>query len=41
MKQCYYKDFQTKKEFLKWIEEHIDEIDFDYNIILEYYKKED
>ena len=41
MKQGYYKDFCTKREFLKWIEEHIEEIDFDYDVRIEYYKEDD
>ena len=41
MKQGYYKEFSTKREFLKWIEEHIEEIDFDYDVRVEYYPKEE
>lgn len=41
MKQGYYRDFSTKREFLKWVEEHIEEVDFDYDVRVEYYKKGD
>lgn len=41
MKQRYYKEFVTKRDFLKWVEEHIEEVDFDYDVRVEYYKKDD
>ena len=38
----YYRDFQTKKEFEKWLEENLDKIDFFEDFVtLEYYLKED
>ena len=33
MKTKYGIDFVTKKEFVKWIEEHLNEIDFDENVL--------
>ena len=42
MKQGYFKEFYTKREFLKWVEENINDIDFEYDqVVLEYYLKED
>ena len=41
-KQMYGKTFSSKKQFLKWIEEHEDEIDWDEDVELcWYYKEED
>lgn len=31
-KQMYGKTFSSKKEFLKWFEEHEDEIDWAYDV---------
>lgn len=38
-KQLYGKTFSSKKEFLKWFEEHSDEIDWDYDVELSWYYK--
>ena len=36
----YYEEFFSKKELLNWIEKHINEIDFDEDVVrIEYYKK--
>ena len=37
----YYHDFETKRQFEKWIEENIDELDFDSIVTIEYKLKED
>jgi hypothetical protein len=36
-----YRDFSTKREFLKWIEDHVDDIDFDEEVRIEYYPKKE
>lgn len=42
MKQKYYKDFESKKQFEKWLEEKIDDLDFDEIVTIEFaYKNED
>jgi len=42
MKTKWLREFLTKREFLKWIEEHINEIDFNEDVItLEYYLKDE
>ena len=35
-----YTEFGTKREFLKWIDKHLDEVDFDRDVIrIEYFEK--
>ena len=42
MKTRWLREFSTKREFEKWIEEHLNEIDFDEDVItLEYYLKDE
>lgn len=36
MKERYYKNFESKKEFEKWLDESIDEIDFDEVVYIEF-----
>ena len=40
-KQMYGTTFSSKKQFLKWIEEHEDEIDWDEGVELGWYYKEE
>ena len=40
-KQLYGRTFSSKKEFIKWFEEHEDEIDWDYGVELSQYWKEE
>lgn len=40
-KQLYGKTFSSKKQFLKWFEEHSDEIDWDYDVELSWYYKDE
>ena len=46
-KTLYSKTFNSKKQFLKWFEEHKDEVDWDYDVEFcwyytdEYYKSEE
>lgn len=41
-KTKYYTDFQSKKEFKKWLEENLDKLDFFEDFVtLEYYLKEE
>lgn len=40
-KQMYGKTFCSKKQFLKWFEEHEDEIDWDYDVEFSWYYKEE
>lgn len=35
-KQKYYRDFISKREFEKWIEEKIDVLDFDEGVTIEF-----
>jgi len=42
MKQKYYKNFESKRQFEKWLEDTIDEIDFDEIVYVEFaYKNEE
>jgi len=37
----YYEEFCSKKELFTWLENHIDEIDFDMDVVkLEFFPKE-
>ena len=40
-KQMYGQTFRSKREFFKWIEEHEDEIDWDEDVELGWYYKEE
>ena len=40
-KQMYGQTFHSKREFFKWIEEHKDEIDWDEDVELGWYYKEE
>ena len=40
-KQLYGTTFSSKKSLLKWLEEHEDEIDWDYDVELSWYYKDD
>ena len=40
-KQMYGQTFHSKREFLRWIDEHKDEIDWDEGVELGRYYKED
>lgn len=40
-KELYGRSFSSKKEFLKWFKEHEDEIDWDYDVELSWYYKEE
>ena len=40
-KQLYGTSFSSKKALLKWLEEHEDEIDWDYDVELSWYYKDD
>ncbi len=40
-KQMYGKTFSSKKEFLKWFEEHEDKIDWDYDVEFSWFWKEE
>ena len=41
-KTKYYTDFQTKREFEKWLEKNLDKLDFFEDFVtLEYYLKEE
>ena len=40
-KQLYGSSFSSKKSLLKWLEEHEDEIDWDYDVELSWYYKDD
>ena len=40
-KPKYYRNFETKREFEKWIEENIDKLDFDNIVTIDYSLKED
>ena len=40
-KQMYGKTFGSKKQFLKWFEEHENEIDWDYDVEFSWYYKEE
>lgn len=35
-KEKYYKDFTSKREFERWIEEKIDDLDFDEGVTIEF-----
>ena len=40
-RQMYGKTFSSKKEFFKWLEENEDRIDWDYDVELGWYWKDD
>lgn len=40
-KQMYGRTFQSKKEFMKWLEENEDNIDWDYDVEFSWYYKEE
>ena len=40
-KQLYGQEFCSKKSLLKWLEENSDKIDWDYNVCLEWYYKDE
>ena len=37
----FYKEFESKRAFLKWIEDNVDDLDFDYVVEINYYLKQD
>ena len=40
-KDLYGKTFYSKKEFLKWLEENEDKIDWDYDVEFDWYYKDE
>ena len=40
-KQLYGQEFSSKKRLLEWIEKNADKIDWDYDVQLEWYYKDE